>query len=99
MSKYCLTYDAKHSENWNGDELKKTIKELIKQEGGYLLQSPVASTIVFESGKDISFWIQNFNTIKDDIFYYLCLICKDNLAHIEYTYMIDNSMNSRFQEL
>ncbi|MBN9485155.1 MAG: hypothetical protein BGO70_10775 [Bacteroidetes bacterium 43-93] len=82
MRKYCLTYDVKDSENIDSTSLKKTIVELLHQNGAIItaFKNPVASTIIFVDKEDsmrISYWDGIINqTFGNDIFYYLCVVAK-----------------------
>jgi hypothetical protein len=102
MAKYCISYEAKNSNIWDADELNVKIAEVLKKNGAFDLQQPVAGTILFEDGAVKSFirdWNNHLLPLKEDIFYYLCQVAKAR----EDDYMDRNegdpNLNDDFQDL
>lgn len=98
MKKYCLAYDAINSGQWQGNELKKVIIEILIAAGAVNFETPVASTILFEDETDrnrINYWNNTIRTefvsstnrtgkLKNGIYYYICMVAKDvNGAYVE----------------
>jgi hypothetical protein len=91
MRKYCLAYDTINSGEWQGNELKKVIIEILIAAGAVNFETPVASTILFEYqsentriryferaiiGEFISATNRN-GKLKSGIYYYLCMVARD----------------------
>lgn len=103
MRRYCLTYDAINSENWEGNELKLKIFEVLKGGGATITICPVASTILFDDparNTTIVKWsnliIQHLN---EDIHYYLCLVAKNTDGKKIERAGIDQPLRERSKEL
>jgi hypothetical protein len=103
MAKYCLTYDAKDALAWDPEELKIELSRILLDNGGAYLESPTATTILFEDGKDrseLSFWNNLLlKSLKEDIYYYLCVVARSK----EDTYFERNEgdpdLNDDYQQL
>ena len=102
MAKYCLSYEAKDSNLWDGDELKLKIAEILMKGDAFDLQHPVAGTILFEDGA-IKSMIQSWNSrllpLKEDIFYYLAQVAKAREDEYADRNEGDPLLNDDFQEL
>jgi len=102
MAKYCLSYEAKDSNLWAGDELKLKIAEKLLAGDAFDLQHPVAGTILFEDGS-IRSMIQHWNNIlhplKEDIYYYFCQVARAREDEYADRNEGDPLLNDDFQEL
>jgi hypothetical protein len=103
MAKYCLTYDAKDALAWDPEELKIEVSRILLENGADYLESPVASTILFEDGKDRS-ELQGWNNalqknFQNDIYYYLCVVARTKEGdHFERNEG-DPDLNDDYQQL
>ena len=103
MAKYCLTYDAKDALAWEPEELKTEISRILLENGGDYLESPVASTILFEDGKDkseLQFWNNVLlKSFKEDVFYYLCVVARTKEGDYFDRNEGDPDLNDDYQQL
>ena len=102
MAKYCLTYEARDANLWEGGELKIKIAEKLLAGGAYDLQNPVAGTILFEDGSirpAIQSWHTRLQPLREDIFYYLCQVARAREDEYADRNEGDPSLNDDFQEL
>jgi len=90
MRKYCLAYDATNSDEWQGNELKKTIIEILIAADAINFETPVASTILFEYQNEnvrVQYFENALRTefrrsanrngrLKTGIYYYICMIAR-----------------------
>lgn len=113
MRKYCLAYDAINSGEWQPNELKRTILEILKDAGAGHFQAPVASTILFQDEEDsnrIQYWANAIRTefvsstnangrLNSGIYYYLCMVARTGPgAYIERV-NADPSLASSLQDI
>ena len=103
MRRYCLAYDAKDAEDWDPDELRVKIAELLIAAGALNLKSPVASTILFEdehASSRMAYWNSKINhALRDDIYYYLCLVAITTTNAFIDRNEGDTGLEIHFQEL
>lgn len=102
MAKYCMSYEARNSNLWEGDELKLKVAEILLKNDAFDLQHPVAGTILFEDGSIksmIQHWNNTLNTLKEDIFYYLCQVARFRDDEYADRNEGDPLLNDDFQEL
>jgi hypothetical protein len=103
MAKYCLSFDAKDALAWDPEELKLEVSRLLLQNGGDYLESPVATTILFDDGKDRSD-LQTWNSLlaknlKEDIYYYLCVVARTKEGEPFERNEGDPDLNDDYQQL
>jgi hypothetical protein len=113
MRKYCLAYDAINSGQWQGNELKKVIIEILIAAGAVNFETPVASTILFEyqneniriqyfknaiSGEFISAKNRN-GKLKSGIYYYLCMVARDTNGNYVERSNPNPSLENSLQEI
>jgi len=103
MAKYCLTYDVQDSDKWEPNEIKISLSEILLKNNAFSLESPTASTILFEDGRgksNITFWnnliIKYF---KEDIFYYLCVVGKNTNSEYLDRNEGDADLDTNYQDL
>ncbi len=107
MRKYCLSYDAQNSGEWETNELKIKIVTILKKAGATNFRNPVGSTILFEDENDIV-RINYLNTIllkefkkgstKTDINYYLGSILRTGIDY-EDRIEFDKGLEDAFRKL
>lgn len=103
MQKYCLSYDAIHSEDWQGDQLKEAIVYELMTHGAINLSNPVASTILFEENANNANLITWSKVIDDEfvgkIYYYLCMVHKYKSGDYIEKNKGDKALENNFAEL
>ena len=76
MKTYCLSYDTKNKQDWEADELREKIVQVLHIAGAENLTSPVATTIFFVDIDNMKFkhWVEQIENNITGIYYYLCLV-------------------------
>lgn len=74
--KYCLAYDSKNPDFFDGGSLKMHIVTILSYSYAVNLHNPISTTILFEdvvNESRIDYWNGIIdNNLGDDIYYYLC---------------------------
>jgi hypothetical protein len=103
MAKYCLTYDAKDALAWDPEELKIELSRILLDNGGDYLESPTATTILFDDGKDraeLASWNSLLlKSLKEDIYYYLCVVARSKDDSYFERNEGDPDLNDDYQQL
>ena|ERR1700761_2872311 len=103
MAKYCLVFDAKDTISWDPEELKLRVSEILLQNKGRYLENPVINTILFEDGNiqpNLALWNGIlFKLLKEDIFYYLCVVAKGGKGEFSESNEGDPDLDADYQEL
>ena len=109
MRKYCLTYDAMKSEEWQSTELKEAILKILIEHGAdpKYFEIPTASTILFKDDRDknaIPYWeailegefiaLNKNGKLKTGVFYYICLVAQTKSGDLDAKYDNPNLANS-----
>src|ERR1700749_2437881 len=102
MAKYCLTYDAKDALAWEPEELKLKLSQVILENKGLYLESPLANAILFEDGEvksSLNRWNAIFLRLKEDIYYYLCAVAMNSNGDFFDRNEGDPDLDADYQEL
>ena len=103
MAKYCLTYDAKDALAWEPEELKIEVSRILLDNGADYLESPVASAILFDDGKDrneLASWNSLLlKTFQNDIYFYLCVVARTKEGEHFDRNEGDPDLNDDYQQL
>ena len=103
MARYCFTYEAKDAMSWDPEELILKISGILLNNKGLYLENPVPNTIVFEDGNvqpTLGFWNGILlKQLKEDVFYYLCVIAKNGKGEYSETNEGDPDLDAGYQEL